>query len=108
MKKFLFACVCILCLSSCYNTRILVGDVKPKDPVIEVNREWNHHLLYGLIPVGKTARMEVKNYLPENENYVVKTNMTFLNGLVGWITCGIYTPTNTVYYVPLKDINNKN
>ena len=28
----------------------------------------------------------------------------FLNGLVGSLTFGIYTPTSTVYYVPLKDI----
>lgn len=107
MKKFLFACVCILCLSSCYNTRILVGDVKHKDPVVKINSEWNHHLIGGLVPLGN-ATMNAEEYLAGHKNYVVKTNMNFLNMLVSGITFGIYTPTNTVYYVPLKDFNNKN
>ena len=37
------------------------------------------------------------------DNYVVKTNQSFLNMLVSGLTCGIYTATQTKYYIPLKD-----
>lgn len=104
MKKVLFVILGVVCLSSCYNTRILVGNVQVKEPVVKVNREWNHHLIGGLVPLGN-ASMVAKDYLPENENYVVKTNMSFLNMLVAGITFGIYTPTQTTYYIPLKDMN---
>lgn len=104
MKKMLFAVLTVACLSSCYNTRILVGDVQLKEPVVKVNSEWNHHLIGGLVPLGN-ASMVAKDYLAGHENYVVKTNMSFLNMLVAGITFGIYTPTQTVYYIPLKDMD---
>ena len=47
---------------------------------------------------------EGNGYVGDRENYVVRTYSSFLNGLVGSLTFGIYTPTSTVYYVPLKDI----
>ncbi|MEG2278199.1 MAG: Bor family protein [Odoribacter sp.] len=106
MKKVLLLAVCVISMCSCYNTRILVGDVKPKDPVVEINSEWNHHLIAGLVPLGN-AKMNPEEYLAGHKNYVVKTNMNFLNMLVGFVTFGIYTPTNTVYYIPLKDMGNK-
>lgn len=105
MKKVLLLAVCAISMCSCYNTRILVGDVKPKDPVVKINSEWNHHLIGGLVPLGN-AKMNAEEYLAGHKNYVVKTNMNFLNMLVGAVTFGIYTPTNTVYYIPLKDMNN--
>ena len=104
MKKIFLLVVCAISMCSCYNTRILVGDVKPKDPIVKINSEWNHHLIGGLIPVGN-AKMIAEEYLAGHKNYVIKTNMNFLNMLVGGITFGIYTPTNTVYYIPLKDMN---
>lgn len=106
MKKLLLVAVVAISMSSCFNTRILVGNVTPNEPVVEVNRVWNHHLLYGLIPL-KNASMEQKEYLPNRENYVVKTNLNFLNQLVSCLTFGIYTPSNTVYYIPLKDLEKK-
>ena len=103
MKKMLFAALCAVCLSSCYNTKILVGDVQPKEPLVKVNSEWNHHLIFGLVPLDN-ATMVAKDYLSGQENYVVKTNESFLNMFVSWLTCCIYTPTQTVYYVPLRDV----
>ncbi len=102
MKKLIFALAAVLILSSCYNTRVFVGDVKPKEPLVEVNSEWNHHFLFGLIPSGN-ATMQATDYVNSQPNYVVKTYTSFLSGLVGGITMGIYTPTQTKYYLPVKD-----
>lgn len=106
MKKFLLFAIVALALSSCYNTRILVGNVDPKEPVIEVQKEWNHHLFYGLLPLNN-ATMKASEYVGGKTNYVVKTNQSFLNMLVGSLTWGIYTPTQTIYYIPVKDIDKK-
>jgi hypothetical protein len=105
MKKLLsfgVTFVAAISLASCYNTRVLVGNVKPKEPVVEVNKEWNHHLICGLVPLDN-ATMDASEYVNGAENYIVKTNHSFLNMLVGCITGGIYTPTQTKYYLPLKD-----
>lgn len=96
----LLACM----MSSCYNTRLLVGNVDPKEPLVEINQEWNHHLIGGLVPLSN-ATMKTAEYTNNAANYVVKTNMSFLNLLVGGITFGIYTPTQTKFYIPLKDAN---
>ena len=90
-------------LSSCFSTQIACGEnMTAKTPVVKVNSEWNHHFLFGLIP-GSNAKMVAKDYVDGAENYVVKTNQTFVNGLVNFLTFGIYTPTTTTYYVSLKD-----
>ena len=92
----------MLVLASCYNTRIIVGDVKPKEPLVQVNSEWNHHLIFGLVPLDN-ATMVAADYVNNRPNYVIKTNQSFLNGLVGILTMGIYTPTTTTYYIPLRN-----
>ena len=103
MKK-LFVCVSIaLLMTSCYNTKVCVGNMKADDPAIKVNSVTNHHFLYGLIPGGKT-KLDAKKYVGERENYSVKNRWTFLNGFLGCITWGIYTPTTTTFYVPLDDV----
>ncbi len=104
MKKLFILALCAIAMTSCYNTRIIVGNVRPNEPLVEVSREWNHHLIYGLVPLDN-ATMYASQYTVGYDNYVVKTYMSFLNSLVGGITCGIYTPTETVYYVPLRDLN---
>ena len=91
MKKLLFAIFCVATLSSCYNTRVLVGDVQPKEPLVKVNSEMNSHWLCGLIS-GRGD--QAKEFVDGSTNYVIKTNVTF----------GIYTPNHTMYYIPLKDI----
>ena len=92
-----------LSVTSCYNTKVLVGNVKPKDPIIKVQTEWNHHLLLGLVPL-KNATMNAQEYVGDAKNYVVKTNISFLHGLIYFFTSGIYTPTQTQYYVPMSEI----
>lgn len=107
MKKILIwgvmLCGVTAMMTSCYSTRILYGDVKENEPLVQVNRQWNHHLIGGLIPVGKN-KLDAAEYVNKAENYVVKTNFNFLNMLVSGITFGIYTPTQTKFYVPLRDL----
>lgn len=78
------------------------GDVKPNEPLVQVNRQWNHHLIAGLVPVGKN-KLAAAEYVNDTPNYVVKTNQNFVNLLVSYITCGIYTPTQTKFYIPLRE-----
>ena len=85
MKRILLAAICATVLTSCYNTRVIVGNVEKSEPL-------------------NNANMKATEYVGDRENYVVRTYSSFLNGLVGSLTFGIYTPTSTVYYVPLKDI----
>ena len=104
MKKFLLFAICVIAFSSCYNCKVLIGNVKPETPMVEVNTVWNHHLIYGLLPLNN-ATMEASKYLEGRQNYMVKTHQTFVNLLVNYLTFGIYTPTQTTFYVPLSELN---
>lgn len=107
MKKFLLITIALfgvtLSMTSCFSTRILYGDVKPNEPLVQVNKEWNHYLIGGLVPVGKN-KLEASEYVNNAENFVVKTNQSFINMLVAGITCGIYAPSQTKFYLPLRDL----
>ncbi len=107
MKKTIFSAFVILLasilLSSCYTTSLYIGDVKPNEPLVKVNKVWNHHLIAGLVPLENT-KMKTEEFVAGRPNYVVKTNTSFLNALVSGITYGIYTPTQTTYYILLDEI----
>ena len=108
MKKLIsvFACFLVaVTLVSCYNTRIIYGDVKKDEPLVEVNKiMWTHGFLFGLIP-GNNSIIDTKDFAGGANNYVIRTNQSFINALVGGLTCGIYTPTQTTLYIPLKDMS---
>ncbi len=101
-KTLALAAVAALTLSSCFNTRLLVGDVTKNEPLIEVNKVWNHGVLWGLVPLDN-ATMKTAEFTDNAPNYVVKTNMSFLNMLVYGLTAGIYSPTQTKYYLPASE-----
>ena len=94
-----------LIMPSCYSTRVLHGDVEPNEPLVQINRQWNHHVIGGLIPVG-CNKLEAAEYVNDAPDFVVKTNQSFLNLLVSGITCGIYTTTQTKFYDPLRVLQN--
>lgn len=102
MKKILILLFCVVSMSSCYNTRLYMGSVTQDEPLVEVNKKWNSQFIGGLVTT-KSAKMNPAEYVDNAPNYVIKTNQSFLNGLVGAVTLGIYTPTQTKFYVPLKD-----
>ncbi len=103
MKNLLIV-VLLLGMTSCYNSRVCVGNATSKTPVVEVYSVKNHHLLYGLIPIGNN-NLEAVDYIGGREDYVVKNNWTFVDGLLSLVTCGIYTPTTTTFYVPIDEIS---
>ena len=107
MKKILLI-VALMCavLTSCYTSRTYVGDVKPGAPTVKVNDENIHHLICGLIPIGNN-KIDASKYVGERKNYVVKNQVTFVDGFLSCITFGIYTPTTVIFEVPLDEINNK-
>lgn len=90
-------------LTSCYSTRITYGDVKPNEPIVQVNQKWNSHFVAGLI-TGSDAKQKSEEFVAGAPNFVVKTNFSFWNGLVSGVTFGIYTPNQTKYYIPLRDM----
>ncbi len=106
MKKFLLIALLCVGLTSCYTSRTYVGDTKPNDPTIKVNQEQVHHLIGGLIPVGNN-KLDDSNYIGDRKNYVVKNQVTFLDGFLSIITFGIYTPTTVTFEVPIDEVNVK-
>ncbi len=109
MKRFFTLALMAMIMTSCYSTRIMIGDVQPNEPTIKVNSKMNHYLIAGLAPVGNThiSSEEAKEYVGNAENYVIKNSITFVDGLISFITWGIYTPTHLEFYVPMSDIQSK-
>ena len=103
LLMFGVGCMAAMCLTSRYSTRLTYGNVKPKEPMVQVNKVWNHHLIGGLVPVGNN-KLSTEEYVNGAPNYMVKTNRSFLNGFISWVTGGIYTPSQTKFYVPLSDV----
>jgi len=50
---------------------------------------------------------EAKKYVGDRSDYVTKSQITFVDGLLRVITLGIYTPSTTNFYVPLSDVTTK-
>jgi hypothetical protein len=101
MKKTLIIILSIAALismSSCYSSKVVVGEVYRDDRLVKVGSKKNAIFLYGLIPAGSTS--EASRYVRSAEGYVIRTRMSFLDGFLGTLTGGIYTPTTTTYFVP--------
>ncbi len=106
MKKLLLILSAVLAgalLTSCYRTNLYVSTARPGDAKVLVNQEqFNHHFVGGLIP-GSNTVMAASDYVGDADSYVVQTSMGFLNGLVSGITCGIYTPTRTRFFLTAEE-----
>lgn len=104
MKKIIFA-VCMVCsvllLSSCYSSTICMGNMKPDTPALKVATVHNHHFINGLAGEGK---VRAKDIMEGEKDYKVKHQVTFVDGLLNSITFGIYSPSTTKFYVPLRSI----
>jgi len=84
--------LCSFLFTSCYTYTTVVGDGPQKK---QEEKIWNHYFIYGLVP----GTVSDPNKMADGaENYTVTTKHTFLNGLVGVLTLGIYTPTETTVY----------
>ncbi len=93
MKKFLsvifISVVLSTSMSSCFSHKFAIGNGSQTG--VEVT-EKNHFFLYGLIP-GKVSNPQ--NMAGKAENFEVTEVQTFVDGLVGVLTFGIYTPSTT-------------
>ena len=80
-----WACMAALVLTACYHqvvdTGLPAGETKIAKP-------WTSTFIFGLVPA---TPIDVRSQCP-NGVAIVDTQMSFVNGLVGVITFGIYTP----------------
>lgn len=108
MKKSITLLSCLfaaLFMSSCYTAKVAHGSLTTDSPVVKVNSKKNHALIEGLVPLN--GGFEAKKYIGERKDYVTKSQITFVDGLLRFITIGIYTPSTTTFYVPLTDVGTK-
>lgn len=93
MKKIakLFAVVLTasVFMTSCYTYTTVVGKGAQGNSTVT---KWNHYVVYGLAPVGVSDAKEMADGATD---YTVTTKHSFITGLVGGLTFGIYTPTVT-------------
>ncbi len=75
--------------TSCFSYTTVVGDGAQGNEAVS---EWNNYVIYGLVPVGVSDAKVMANGA---KNYTVKTEQSFVNGLIAAITFGIYSPTTT-------------
>jgi len=81
--------LCSSLLTSCYTYTNVIGEGAKGNEVVT---KWNHYVVYGLAPIDVS---DSKVMAGGATNYTVKTEHTFVNGLIAAITFGIYTPTMT-------------
>ncbi|MDD4777012.1 MAG: Bor family protein [Fermentimonas sp.] len=81
-----------LLMSSCYSYTTVVGDGAQGNQQIS---KWNHYLIGGLAPIGVSDPAVLAGGA---QDYTVKTEMSFVNGIVNLLTGGIYSPTTTTIY----------
>jgi hypothetical protein len=79
----------LLVLPGCYSARIETG-LTPS--TTQIQQKFASCWIYGLVPPKTVAAM---SQCP-NGVAIVETRLSFLNGLVGAITFGIYTPMEIV------------
>ena len=104
MRKILLLSTVSLSLlfTSCYSSRVYHGNMTENTPQVKVVSKNNPILLWGLLPLSG-SRQQAKDVVGNRTDYTTKTSWTFINGLLNFITIGIYTPTTTTYYLPLEN-----
>jgi len=88
-KSLLIIFAFSILFSSCYTYTTVVGEGSKSN---QETTQWNHYLLWGLAPVNVSDPAVLAG---EKKDYKVKTEQSFVNGLVSVLTFGIYAPTTT-------------
>jgi hypothetical protein len=92
MKKVLFCSLIALLMTSCYKQQFKV-DQNAKGVEMKANPNysgWNHIFLWGLVP---TVKQDASQMCKDSGGVAfVGTEMSFVQGLLGGITYGIYSP----------------
>ena len=100
MKKTLLATALALLITGCAQQTFTVQNkpaaVAPKE---------NHHHYFSVSGIGQKKTVDAAKICGGAENVVkTETQQTFVNGLLGFITLGIYTPLEArVYCLTLKE-----
>ena len=92
MKKMLLATALALLITGCVQQTFTVQNkpaaVAPKETI-------THHFLFR---ISRRKLSMVQKFVAAQKNVVkTETQQTFVNGLLGFITLGIYTPLAHVY-----------
>ncbi len=89
LLKFSGLFLLVFFLSSCYSYQFSVGD-GPQSGAKVTGK--NHYFIAGL---AKGKQTDYKELAGNAENYQVTISHTFVDGLLNFLTGGIYTPTTT-------------
>lgn len=89
IKLFAIALVFSFTMSSCYTYTTVVGTGAQGNTEVT---KWNSYFIFGLAPGNITSPKELA---AGASDYTVTTKQSFVNGLLGGLTFGIYTPTTT-------------
>lgn len=102
MKKTLILplLMCAFVFSSCYTSRVAHGNMTFEEPAVKVNSKKNQTVLWGLVSVKSDQK--ASTYIGDRKDYITKRETTFVDGLLNFLTVGIYNPSTTSYYVPFK------
>lgn len=94
MKNKLVSCALFsfLCLSmsSCYTLSYTVGK-GPQTGITLVQK--NHYLVAGLAPIKTSNPQQMAG---DAQDYEVTITHTFVDGLINFLSSGLYTPTTTI------------
>ncbi|WP_407237632.1 Bor family protein [Escherichia coli] len=94
MKKMLFSAALAMLITGCAQQTFTVGN-KPT----AVTPKGNHHPSFLRFGVGQKKTVDAAKICGGAENVVkTETQQTFVNGLLGFITLGIYTPLEARVY----------
>ena len=89
MKKIILIAITAVAMTSCYTHQYSIGKGAQSGLTV---KEKNHYLIYGLAPIKTSNPQEMAKGA---KDFDVKTEHTFVDGLLNTITFGIYNPTTT-------------
>ncbi len=89
IKLGALAIVSSMVLTSCYSYTSVVGNGAQGNS--QVSKK-NHYIIGGLAPISVSDSKEMAGGA---KDYTIKTEQTFIDGLLSALTWGIYTPTTT-------------
>ena len=101
MKKVVLSVMCVcatMMLSSCYVQEVNVG-MSESEQAIQVAKVKNQQFIGGLV---QKTQDKAENHVKDTRHFRMKTMQTFWDGFLSGITWGIYTPSTTYYYEPVK------
>lgn len=93
--------IALTTFSSCNTTKVYHGSVNAETPLTASVSQRNDILLWGLLSLDN-SKQEASKFVKDKKNFEVQTQQTFVNGLLSFITLGIYCPNTTTYSFPIE------